>query len=610
MSRKLALVIGNTTYTDARFGALTAPAEDVRDLGDLLKDPGIGNFDQVTRLIDESQSPVCRAVERFFADKAIDDLLVLYFSGHGLLDEEGQLYLALKDTDWDVPRSSALAAEFVASAMDRSRSQRVVLILDCCHSGAFVRGAKGVVGASAGTKLAFEGNGHGRWVLTATDATQYAWDGSRLITSGSVTTDTSIFTRYLVEGLKTGNADLDHDGYISVRELSDYVYHQLMQQNVNQTPSLWSYKEQGTLVIAQNPSPALPSELMEAIRSPYPGVKREAVKQIAKFLDSRHSGIAALAERELRALAQDDSRQVSREAIKILRSRGLTVITDESAKLPPPAERIRLASGTDRYPRPQLSEAAPATRPAAPGVVTAAAKPAERSPDRAWRAIRKAGAEAEHYYRAGARELALGAEKLWTDLKKPAFATKAGASIAALLVAGLLLHHYVTPGSFETRPDPQQSAEVAAASGKHTSALPAGENPASEPVPSAETPPAKAESHSNPPTFVVSAADSAHQKPAVVAVPEAVMKGYLKSKQTPKYPSQARAAKIQGTVVLVAMIDKYGRVSGLQPISGHPLLVSATKTAVANWRYLPYLVDGHPAEVHTQISVDFRLSDK
>jgi TonB family protein len=546
-------------------------------------------------------------VERFFADKAMDDLLLMYFSGHGLLDEEGQLYLALKDTDWDVPRSSALSAEFVAGAMDRSRSQRVVLILDCCHSGAFARGAKGVAGGCVGTKSAFEGNGHGRWVLTATDATQYAWDGNKLLTpGGGPTSDTSIFTRYLVEGLKTGNADLDHDGYISVRELSDYVFNQLAQQKVNQTPSLWSYKEQGTLVIAQNPSPVLPAELVQALRSPYPGVKREAVTQLAKFLDSSHSGIAALAERELRALAQDDSRQVSREAIKILQGRGLTVITDESAKLPPPAERLRQAAGPGSYSRPPVQPPAPEIKPAAPPMATAPEKLAGGSQGRAWQMIRLA-AGVKHYYLAGVAQLTLGAAKLWTDLEKPVFATKVGAALAVLLVAGLLVHHYVPSGSSD---QPQQQLAQAAPGTNAPAALPP-ENPPSGPAtaPANQQPP-KVESHPEPPTAIVSAEGANGQKPAVVTVAEAVMRGYLKSKQSPKYPPQARAAKIQGKVVLAARIDKSGRVSELKAISGNPLLVSATKAAVFDWHYLPYLVDGQPAEVRTQISIDFRLDDK
>src|SRR5882724_11255070 len=146
MGRKLAIVIGNTDYTDRRFSTLSTPAEDVNALATLLKDPSIGAFDDLEALINEEESVVSRTVEKFFSGKLREDLLLFYFSGHGMLDEEGLLYFALKDTDFEAPRSSSLSAEFVRGAMDRTRSKRVVLILDCCHSGAFARGQKGVIG--------------------------------------------------------------------------------------------------------------------------------------------------------------------------------------------------------------------------------------------------------------------------------------------------------------------------------------------------------------------------------------------------------------------------------------------------------------------------------
>lgn len=67
--------------------------------------------------------------------------------------------------------------------MDQSRSRRQVVVLDCCHSGAFERGAKAVTGESVGTQAlfgdvsGFQSEGEGRIALTATDATQFAWDG-------------------------------------------------------------------------------------------------------------------------------------------------------------------------------------------------------------------------------------------------------------------------------------------------------------------------------------------------------------------------------------------------------------------------------------------------
>jgi protein TonB len=75
----------------------------------------------------------------------------------------------------------------------------------------------------------------------------------------------------------------------------------------------------------------------------------------------------------------------------------------------------------------------------------------------------------------------------------------------------------------------------------------------------------------------------------------------------PVYPALARQARIQGNVVLHAIIDKDGRVGELQVVSGHPLLVQAALEAVRNWRYQPTQLNGEPVEVDTTITVSFVL---
>jgi protein TonB len=79
------------------------------------------------------------------------------------------------------------------------------------------------------------------------------------------------------------------------------------------------------------------------------------------------------------------------------------------------------------------------------------------------------------------------------------------------------------------------------------------------------------------------------------------------ARPAPVYPPLARQARIQGTVVLHAIIDKDGRVSELQVVSGHPLLVQSAMGAVQNWRYRPTMLNGEPVEVDTTINVTFAL---
>src|SRR6266699_3306694 len=81
----------------------------------------------------------------------------------------------------------------------------------------------------------------------------------------------------------------------------------------------------------------------------------------------------------------------------------------------------------------------------------------------------------------------------------------------------------------------------------------------------------------------------------------------LLAQPQPVYPPLARQARIQGNVVLHAIIDKDGRVGELQVISGHPLLVQSALDAVKNWRYQPTQLNGEPVEVDTTITVSFVL---
>ena len=91
-------------------------------------------------------------------------------------------------------------------------------------------------------------------------------------------------------------------------------------------------------------------------------------------------------------------------------------------------------------------------------------------------------------------------------------------------------------------------------------------------------------------------------------VSSGVAQGLLIHEVRPQYPPLARQARIQGTVVLQAVIDKEGKVQNLQVISGHPMLVSAAMEAVKQWRYKPYYLNGEPVEVDTQINVNFTLA--
>ena len=87
-----------------------------------------------------------------------------------------------------------------------------------------------------------------------------------------------------------------------------------------------------------------------------------------------------------------------------------------------------------------------------------------------------------------------------------------------------------------------------------------------------------------------------------------MMEGNLIYRIQPEYPALARQVRVQGTVVLRAVISREGTIENLQVLSGHPLLVKAAMEAVRQWRYRPYVLNGEPVEVETQVTVNFILS--
>lgn len=96
--------------------------------------------------------------------------------------------------------------------------------------------------------------------------------------------------------------------------------------------------------------------------------------------------------------------------------------------------------------------------------------------------------------------------------------------------------------------------------------------------------------------------------PQRVRISQGVTRGLLVHRVEPSYPPLARAARVQGDVVLTAVISVNGDIENLQLVSGHPMLVPAAITAVKQWRYKPYLLNGQPVEVETTITVIFSLS--
>ncbi len=88
-----------------------------------------------------------------------------------------------------------------------------------------------------------------------------------------------------------------------------------------------------------------------------------------------------------------------------------------------------------------------------------------------------------------------------------------------------------------------------------------------------------------------------------------ILEGMLIRRVDPTYPALARGARIQGSVVLAAIISKTGTIDHLRVLRGHPMLVQSAINAVSQWRYRPYILNNEPIEVETEITVNFSLSN-
>ncbi|MEH2276193.1 MAG: tetratricopeptide repeat protein [Nostoc sp.] len=235
---KVALLIGVSEY-EPGLNPLPGAVKDVEAMQQVLLHPEMGGFTETDIMVlkNPQRQDMEEAIENLFAHRQKDDLLVLFFSGHGIKDDTGRLFLATRTTRktprGELIRSSAVPASFIHESMSRSRSKRQVVILDSCFSGAF---AEGLSAKDDGTvNIREQLGGEGRAVLTSSSSTEYSFEQQ-----GS---DLSIYTRYLIEGITTGAADLDEDEVVSIDELHDYASRKVREIQPTMRPEIYTSRE-------------------------------------------------------------------------------------------------------------------------------------------------------------------------------------------------------------------------------------------------------------------------------------------------------------------------------------------------------------------------------
>jgi Ca2+-binding EF-hand superfamily protein len=238
--KKVALLIGVSEYR-AGLPPLPAAPNDVEAMRRVLQDPNLGGFDVVERLLNPDPFAMQDAIEKLFAECQKDDLALLFFSGHGITDDNGRLFLTTCLTNEKRFRATSVPASFVHDVMNESLCQRQVVILDCCYSGAFKEGWQSRSAATIDIKQQLALGSKGRAVLTSSNALQKSFEHE-----GS-----GIYTRYLVEGIETGVADCNGNGTISIQELHEYAKEKVQEAKPAMTPEIHTHKEGFNILLAQ-----------------------------------------------------------------------------------------------------------------------------------------------------------------------------------------------------------------------------------------------------------------------------------------------------------------------------------------------------------------------
>jgi tetratricopeptide (TPR) repeat protein len=244
MTQKKALIIGVSNYAFGGFNALPAASRDVQAMQRVLQHPHLGGFDatDITTLVNPDCQSMRVAMNELFADRRKEDLLVLYFSGHGKTDDTGLLHLIGADANPALLKATTVRSNFVHDLMETCRSKQQVVILDCCFSGAF---AKGMAVKGDQVNIPAQLGGEGRVVLTSSSSVQYSFEHKE--------SDLSVYTRCLVEGIESGEADVDSDGWISIRELHDYTAWRVREIVPEMKPELYSAREGFKIFFARAP---------------------------------------------------------------------------------------------------------------------------------------------------------------------------------------------------------------------------------------------------------------------------------------------------------------------------------------------------------------------
>lgn len=251
-TRKKALLIGVSEYD---FNdSLKFCRNDGEEISKILT--GLG-YEISHKLIGYVEWNVMRdTIIDFFSDRDVklNDTLLFYYSGHGIPDMDGEVYISTSQTDRDMPEKRGFSLDDLTKLIQKNISTRIVVLLDCCYSGV-ARISKGIgkddatmLQTSISKALDISYEGEGRCILAACQGLQEAFALEEQ--------NHSLFTYYLLEGLRGNKSSVDDRGYVTADSLGKYVYNSIMSLPSERRPKqkpIRKIEASGDIVLAYYP---------------------------------------------------------------------------------------------------------------------------------------------------------------------------------------------------------------------------------------------------------------------------------------------------------------------------------------------------------------------
>ena len=219
---RYALIIGVGQYRDSQIPTLSACSNDASQLYNVLTEPDVGMFspEKVTLLLDKDviRRKVVNALDLLGRKAGKDDLVVIFFSGHGAIDERGRSYWVMQDSAIDDLRSSALSEIEITELLGEIKTNRLVTLIDTCYSASTAKlgRSKALIDLK---KIYPKFTGDGRVAITASKGDQLSVVISDKQHPGY---GFSAFAWHVISGMK-GRGDDNKDGVVTVSELWNYV---------------------------------------------------------------------------------------------------------------------------------------------------------------------------------------------------------------------------------------------------------------------------------------------------------------------------------------------------------------------------------------------------